>query len=596
MNPTAREALAACLQHRVPLCTQRLLHIGPEPGHLCAVVRARCGAETVAADVFPELAERDFDAIVFSSMPEPQQLAQAGQCLGPDGCVVLVTIAAPPPVIPGLQHYTTWPLDWPNCELDDVYAPALGEAHVLLYRHPAYDVVAHAQRLAAARRFDHAYEILCGTPPQARADAAFDVRVQQLKMVCLLGLNKLGAYPALQCLAAGQLLFSRIQRRLPNVPENLLLLARFWDVAAEAPMAARLRTLAEELSTASPQPVRPCEASPTKECVLGDVYAPTNFELQSKPRVLFVMGDERLNYGLDVLYHGLKRVLGEEHVTEYPFKPTLHGARSEAFAHYPAHFQHVGAPLSAEALLQQLNEGHYDLIVWGDVEMHIPQPVAQALAGARGKARLVFLDMRDDCADHAAETAAWLDLAEAPLYFKRELLTHARYAAPTSPLPFAYADELVSDDIDNPRAGVFWAGQRGWCLRDVFLPALEQRGIDTGRVYNQPAYRAALRGAAACLNLAGAGFDTVRYWEGPAQGGLLLSENLPIVIPHNFADMHDALFFSTRAELDTRLDYLAAHPSAVEEMRRCGWQKLCEHHIASARARQFLAQALVPTH
>lgn len=623
MSLSAREAEAQYLQHRVPLFTQRFLHIDCGPGMLCNIVHQRCGAETHglylggdageygqaqvhAQHVYTALDQvppTPFDCIVITPTTRelyehiPALMVHLGPLLSLTSYIVVFrdpALDVPESIINPVQSsfvsYTTWPYECPLSEQEETYTPAADEHFVEIMVHRDYDPIAHAQRLAAERRFDRAYEVLCAIPPARRAAVDTDVRVQILKMIFVLGLHKMGGYPALTALAAGIFLFSRLQRRKPNHPDALRVLAKFWDAATEAKNGDRYRALADELDG------KPSGFGVPRSGGLG-AAAPEPIakdrlkaELQTTPmRVLYVMGEPRVNYGHDVLYHGLKLELGEDNVTEFPYKPTLHGATDTKFGHYPCLFNHAGADLDADALLAQLRGGQYDLIVWGDTEMFLPQDLSRALLAAAPQAKVALVDLQDDCADHWQTLQGYLGLNALPACFKREKLRGAKYSAPTHALPFAYPDELVAKDIDNARnAPLFWAGQRGWALRDLFLPVLDARGHDTRRAYTQAEYRAALRDARACLNLAGAGFDTVRYWEAPAQGCLLLSEALPLEIPQDFQDLRDALFFATRAELEERLDYLTAHPEEVERIRRAGWEKLRTHHTASARARQML--------
>ena len=55
-------------------------------------------------------------------------------------------------------------------------------------------------------------------------------------------------------------------------------------------------------------------------------------------------------------------------------------------------------------------------------------------------------------------------------------------------------------------------------------------------------YRALLHRSKMALSVRGGGFDTVRYWEIPASGALLISERPDIVIPHNFEHGVHAIF------------------------------------------------------
>jgi spore maturation protein CgeB len=93
------------------------------------------------------------------------------------------------------------------------------------------------------------------------------------------------------------------------------------------------------------------------------------------------------------------------------------------------------------------------------------------------------------------------------------------------------------------------------------------------------------------LDLFGFGFDTVRYWELPALGCLLLAERRPIELPFDFVDGRHALLFEDLAELEDRLAWCGAHADAVTELARAGYAHFHRHHTESARARQFVAMA-----
>ena len=88
--------------------------------------------------------------------------------------------------------------------------------------------------------------------------------------------------------------------------------------------------------------------------------------------------------------------------------------------------------------------------------------------------------------------------------------------------------------------------------------------------YEPEAYAIMLRSSRIGLNCFGMGFDTVRYWELPAHGAMLLSERLPIRIPENFVDGESAVFFDTVQELEEKLAYYLAQPEESAEIAAAG--------------------------
>jgi glycosyltransferase involved in cell wall biosynthesis len=181
-------------------------------------------------------------------------------------------------------------------------------------------------------------------------------------------------------------------------------------------------------------------------------------------------------------------------------------------------------------------------------------------------------------------------------FFKREMLAGADYGPGSYPLPFAYPDRRVPQDVEGPRnTPIFWAGHRQFGLRRLYLEHLESaRGLKLDAVCDQTEYVRALLDTRIGLNIFGCGFDTVRYWELPAHGCMLLSERLPIRIPHNFRDGESAVFFDDTQDLEEKIEYYLAHPEEIRAIARAGHEHFKRHHTGSMRARQLLAWMNVP--
>jgi spore maturation protein CgeB len=136
---------------------------------------------------------------------------------------------------------------------------------------------------------------------------------------------------------------------------------------------------------------------------------------------------------------------------------------------------------------------------------------------------------------------------------------------------------------------IFWAGHRKSGFRRHFLESLEAHwGAPLANAYAPADYNAQLARAQVGLSLFGYGFDTVRYWEIPAHGAMLLSEALPLRIPHPFEEGIHAVHFTTTQELLDRVDYYAAHPDEAARIAAAGHAHLLAHHTSKARARQLL--------
>jgi hypothetical protein len=148
------------------------------------------------------------------------------------------------------------------------------------------------------------------------------------------------------------------------------------------------------------------------------------------------------------------------------------------------------------------------------------------------------------------------------------------------PLPFGYPDARVPlQDPARRDQDVFWAGKRVWGMRPLFLPEVERvLGVQFQENYSQVEYSRRLRGAAIGLSLCGTGFDTVRYWEVPAHGVMLLAERPPLCIPGDFVDGRSAVFFGDLPELLDKLQHYRAHPEEAERIAEAGYRHFLAHH------------------
>ena len=286
---------------------------------------------------------------------------------------------------------------------------------------------------------------------------------------------------------------------------------------------------------------------------------------------------------------GSARLLGDGNVTEYPWKPLLHGHAPAQLANYPCTLARGGESQTLDEIEALLREGTFDAVLWGDFERrHDDSEVRRIVEAAHG-VPFFLLDMQDECTDAFAETAEYLGVRPRAC-FKREMLATHDYGERVFPLPFAYPASRVwrAPEWERPHP-FFWAGQR-WCgLRDVFLRRIETIvGEAFDAEYAQDDYVARLRSSRVGFAGYGAGFDTVRYWELPAQGCLLLAQRPPIRILQDFKGGENAVFFDDLPELEDRVRFCLAHPDAVSEMARAGHAHLCAYHTSTARARQLL--------
>ncbi|MBI1320754.1 MAG: glycosyltransferase [Candidatus Hydrogenedens sp.] len=374
--------------------------------------------------------------------------------------------------------------------------------------------------------------------------------------------------------AEGYRCYAELLRRCGELPLAREVLRCFHDVYPDEGVREHLQVL-ESL----PEPVHP-PVPPEPD---------SNFAWPGGARFLFML-HPRPHYGADVLYEGLCAALGDEAVDEWPHKPTLHGAQPEHLRNYPCYFDRGGTELEDEVLADRLRSGYYTAILYGDCEKDLPRERVHRLLDAAGSTPIVLIDALDEFYDARPELEAHLGIPRFEAYFKREMVRFHDYGRDTFPLPFAYAGQLGGNPPWESRNREFlWAGHRMLGMRRIVLDALEQHmGWTLNEFFETEKYNRILEDTRVGLNLFGKGFDTVRYWELPAHGCLLVSRRLPIHVPHDFVDGESAVFFESVNELESKLRYYLEQTDAAAQIASQGYKHWRAHHTAEARARQFL--------
>jgi len=462
---------------------------------------------------------------------------------------------------------------------------------------PTYDPTAHAAALFEAGHPDRSYEVLCAIPDHYRTVPEVDAAIQAEKQFCLLAMDTPhGAYPTLRLFCGALMLFYRVVELAPHHHAAYLTQAEFWHRIGDDDMAARLlRSIhhATQNDAIAAQRARYTAPSPVREETAPEWDGHLSGRPRTdawRPRILMILPSDCTHYGLDVLYDGLCRVLGDDHVVEYPWKPTLHGHMPDRFAYYPCLFDRPGDPVALDQILHQLRDGRFDCVLFSHVEMALERDTVRRLMLAARHLPLFVLDAEDDAFNNLPEVVEFLGGPTVLGYFKRELLACVDFGPTTFPLPFAYPDDRVLEDLSGPRPrAIFWAGQRVFGLRRLCLERLEAiTGDRFDQSYDQDVYVAELRTSRMGMNFFGAGFDCVRYWELPANGCMLFSDRLPIRVPHNFRDGESAVFFDDLEDFEQKVEYYLAHPDEVAAIARAGHAHFKRYHTATARARQLL--------
>jgi hypothetical protein len=457
---------------------------------------------------------------------------------------------------------------------------------------PAYNPVQHAKELIDANRPEAAYQVLDQIPAPYLSNPASRESVGLAKLEVLgkwIHLVKGHDQSSLLVRALNE--FYQLSDTGPRKFPSYLAMAECWEGAGDIEMAGRLlRTISH---------VVPSEGITRLRDHLGPQPRQTATPFASVPawdgtrpfRVLYLM-HPRPHYGLDVLYDGLCACLGDENVVDYPWKATLHGGETPEHRHYPCRFNRRGVAATLASVCSALREKAFDFILLGDVEGGLPPDDIHAILLARGDCPVFLMDGLDEMGNYRARVQQRLGLPEFAGYFKREMHRCVDYGPNTWPMPFAYSEDLgLQVPVGERPHDFFWAGHRRFGLRRLYLETLEARhGWNLGIHYDQAAYQARIRDSRIGLNCFGMGFDTVRYWELPAQGCMLLSDRLPIHIPHNFEDGVHAAFFGDLEELLEKVEYYLNRQEEARDVAEAGRRHFLQYHTNRARASQLLGR------
>jgi hypothetical protein len=220
----------------------------------------------------------------------------------------------------------------------------------------------------------------------------------------------------------------------------------------------------------------------------------------------------------------------------------------------------------------------WDLVVtnngYGHLDLH------RALV--RQGVPIIALDLGDS---PQSAWAAWRDVLQSDnfFFFRREFykgqegipLQYAYYAAiphtasdPKYSLSFLYRPtnhlrtELSVEFADFPDSFV------GEVTHHEYLRILSQSKFSVG--------------------VRGAGWDTLRYWEIPAQGAVLCRMPSPIEIPNDFQDGVNCVEFSTADELREKITHYLNNSSVYNTLRANSLEHFKKFHTTKARAQQML--------
>ncbi len=322
-------------------------------------------------------------------------------------------------------------------------------------------------------------------------------------------------------------------------------------------------------------------------------------------KVLFI-GSKSYDYMQDIVYSGLVKVLGIRNVIEYRWNKKYHLPLKQ----YPKNLGYFSNSIISSI---HINKTTYDLVVLAATKPDSFKHYIQMASKIPKKTPVVWID-GGDRAEIGGDLARLgepmlLNKAQAirdfDIIFKREMKLSMVYDKNVVPLTFGFNLTRIPKNLPKTKKYdvAFWAGE-SHPIRTKALNKLQHqfdcdtngttKGVDlenfsrTGTFY--------LEELAACkinLSLRGGGFDTLRYWEIPAVGSLLISEPADIIIENNFIDKKHAVFCDPSVDdLLNLCQYYLKNYSKREKIVKNGNQHLLKYHTDIVRANFLLKKSL----
>lgn len=310
------------------------------------------------------------------------------------------------------------------------------------------------------------------------------------------------------------------------------------------------------------------------------------------------------DYIQDFLYTGFVKIVGSENVIEYPWNSRFH-------INFRKHPKNLG--LVSGNLLTSIKTSFsktYDLVVLASCHKDVFHKYLEIIDSIPTHIPRVFLDGGDrpeiagDLVRLGGKELYDLVVAKRPfdLIFKREYVFDRTYESNVLPLPMCFNLDLLPKLKSQKKYDVaFWAVE-SYPLRTKILEMVEDKFDckENGSVSNQimkkykrkgDFYFQELHSCKIALNARGMGWDTLRYWELPAVGTFMLTQEPQILIYDNFVNEKEAVFFNDEAsDLVDLCSYYLKHEKKRETIAQNGYLKLANHHTDKHRAAFVLEQ------
>lgn len=324
------------------------------------------------------------------------------------------------------------------------------------------------------------------------------------------------------------------------------------------------------------------------------------------PKILFINSQD-VDYLQDLTYSGLVKVLGRERVVDYPWNPRYH----IKYHSYPLNLGYRPSSIFS-SLVYRYTIKEYDAVIIGSAKPKCFFAYLKISQKLPLSTPVIFID-GGDFSDIGGDLtrlkspylyAQTVAIRPFDFIFKREYLIDADYPSKVIPFPFSFNFDLLESNLSPVGFKYevsFWAVE-SHPIRNKVLTLLEKRFDcrQNGTVHNQifkrynrkgVKYLQELKSCQIVLSFRGVGWDTLRYWEIPALGRFMISQQPRIIIPDNFRQGKEVVFCKDDlSDLIDLCDYYLKNESEREVMAKNALFLAKTYHSDVARANYLLGK------
>ena len=320
-------------------------------------------------------------------------------------------------------------------------------------------------------------------------------------------------------------------------------------------------------------------------------------------KILFI-GSKKFDYLQDLTLTGLVKVLGQKGVIELNWGLKKH----TRYYQYPKNMSYIEGTFFTSLITSFQRE--FDVTLLASNQKDALESYLNMMDTIPKNVKTIFVDGGDreeiggDATrlDHGELYSQIIAKREFDIIFKREMIKGVAYPKNVYPLPFSFnLDKLPKLDNDLKYDVTFWAGNNDPVRKRAFeilankfdcnangtTPDMSMKTYPRkGDFYLQELARSKI-----ALNFRGGGWDTLRYWEVPAVGRLMIGGEPKIIIPNNFFhEKHTIFTQDDLSDLEELITYYLVHEKKREEIAKAGLEHLMQFHTDKIRAEYILAR------